>query len=368
MSVGPNLSVEAAVAEGLAPRAMPDYPPADGPVPERRDHRWGRSRAVALLIASVLFVGLGVVGAARDIGRYALYRGFTPIVVPSWIHLHTTVRRFWVRSPAIGGRTQAVYVVLPPGYAQHPTRRYPVLYLLHGFPEVPTAFLNVGQVAQREDILVAHHRMRGLILVMPSGTSSFFTDEEWANGVGVQDQWETFVARDVVRSIDRRFRTIPSGGGRGIGGLSSGGYGALNIGFHHPGEFHVIESWSGYTHASGSPSIYGTDPARIAYNSPARFIPYVAARLRMAHTFIWFYIGARDEGLPRNAEFARELSKFGIRHHFFTVTARHDWAAWRPNVPAALMAASSHLLAPITPTATGHAPLQVKLPRRAQHG
>ena len=47
-------------------------------------------------------------------------------------------------------------------------------------------------------------------------------------------RWETFVARDVVRAIDARYRTIRSGAGARVAGLSEGGYGALNIGIHHP--------------------------------------------------------------------------------------------------------------------------------------
>ena len=53
-------------------------------------------------------------------------------------------------------------------------------------------------------------------------------------------------------AVDRRYRTIRSGSGRAIGGLSEGGYGALNIGLHHPGRFRVIESWSGYQRADSS--------------------------------------------------------------------------------------------------------------------
>jgi len=200
-------------------------------------------------------------------------------------------------------------------------------------------------------------------MVIPYGTTGFITDEEWANGIRPGNDWETFVARDVVNAVDQRFRTIPTGAARAIGGLSSGAYGALNIALHHPGEFRVVESWSGYTHAPGMPSIFGTDPARAAYNSPALFLPQVATALRAARTFVWFYIGAQDGGLSRNKEFANELAAYHIWHTFFTVPARHDWAAWRPNVPRALIVASSNLLKPITET-SGPGPLpQVKLPR-----
>jgi S-formylglutathione hydrolase FrmB len=105
-----------------------------------------------------------------------------------------------------------------------------VLYLLHGFPGRPSDFLTIGDIAGTEASLVAAGRMQPVILVIPSGTRSYFADEEWANGVISGNQWETFVARDLVHAIDARYRTIRSGSARGLAGYSEGGYGALNIG------------------------------------------------------------------------------------------------------------------------------------------
>src|SRR5581483_10829612 len=145
-----------------------------------------------------------------------------------------------------------------------------------------------------DESLVAKGSTPGVILVAPFGSTGTFTDKEWANGIGSGQGWETFVARDVVHAIDSRFRTIPSGSARAIAGLSEGGYGALNIALHHPGEFRVIESWSGYTRADPIQRIFGPGPALRAYNSPALQLPSVAGALRRAHTFVWFYSGRSD--------------------------------------------------------------------------
>ncbi len=181
-------------------------------------------------------------------------RSQVPVVLPA-------VQSITVTSPALGGYADPVYVVLPPGYAGHPGQRYPVLYLLHGFPGEPLQFLNVGQVATTEATLVAAGRMKPMIVVLPTGTRSLLTDEEWANGIRPGNGWETFVARDLVNAIDARYRTIPGARGRGIAGLSEGGYGALNIGLHHPGEFSVLESWSGYMVADNIPCHLRHEPA-----------------------------------------------------------------------------------------------------------
>src|SRR5204863_4119909 len=138
-------------------------------------------------------------------------------------------------------------------------RRYPVLYLLHGFPGRPAAFLDTVRLGVVEDVLTATHRAQPLILVMPSGSTGTFVDKEWADGYRPNESWATFVARDLVRAIDARYRTIQAGAGRALAGLSEGGYGALNIGLAHPGLFRVLESWSGYERADPLRSIFGGD-------------------------------------------------------------------------------------------------------------
>ena len=206
-----------------------------------------RARAAWVLVPLLAaFLGLGGVAVYRYVDNFWLYRGFAPPRDPAWVETHGTTERIYVTSAALGGRSQPVDLFLPPGYAAHPHRRYGVMYLLHGVPGRPAAFLETVRMGVVEDELVALHRARSLILVMPFGSTGSFTDKEWANGVGRNQGWATFVSRDLVRAIDKRFRTIPSPRWRVLAGLSEGGYGALNIGLAHPHEFGVLESWSGY--------------------------------------------------------------------------------------------------------------------------
>ena len=227
-------------------------------------------------------------------------------------------------------------VYLPPGHADQPGRRYPVLYLLHGSPGGLQSFLDI-RMPQLEERLLAQHRMQPLILVMPQGVR----DSEWANDAAHGNNWETFVALDVVRTVDRRFRTIATGRGRAIGGLSEGGYGAINIAVHHPGEFHVVESWSGYEYAS--PGVFGRNRRLIAYNSPAVQIHAVAAALRATQTRFWFFIGWLDHLRMQNEQFAEELASLRIDDRFFTPPGRHNVTLWTAQAPEALMVASAFL-------------------------
>jgi enterochelin esterase-like enzyme len=296
--------------------------------------------AVALACA---FVAVGFVGVDRYARNYWLYRGFPPPHDPAYVTQAGTEEHIQVTSAAIGGRSQDVYVYLPPGYAGHPTRRYPVLYLLHGFPGRPLAFMLTVRMGVVEDELVAKNLAQPMILVMPFGSTSTFTDKEWANGVGPGEDWATFVARDVVKAIDSQYRTIPDRSGRAIGGLSEGGYGALNIALQHPDEFGVVESWSGYESAARISSIFGRDGEDIALNSPALTLPGVARKLRREKTFIWFYTGRGDQDARENREFAADLQHLHVRHVFFEPSGGHNWALWRGEATAAYLAAARRL-------------------------
>ncbi len=328
-------------------------PPGNSALAGGTVRRWLVIAVAGTVLAAL--VAAGATGTARYVSTFVLYRGFSPPSAPSSVVVSgpggsrqvpvvlPTVQSIVVRSPALGGYPDQVSVVLPPGYAASPGRRYPVLYLLHGVPGQPSQFLNVGQVATTEATLLAAGQMKPVILVMPAGGRSLFADEEWANGVSPGNAWETFVARDLVNAIDARYRTIPGASGRGIAGLSEGGYGALNIGVHHPGEFGLLESWSGYMTADNIPAVFGHDPGALAYNSPATQIRSVAAQLRANRVYVWFYCGNRDSFAAQNRAFAAELTALGIAHRFFEVPGTHNWAIWRGQMSQSLTVASEHL-------------------------
>jgi enterochelin esterase-like enzyme len=299
---------------------------------------WAAGAMVALVA-----ICAGLVGLYRYLDNYWLYRGYPPPHDPAFVSHTGTVVHTTVVSRALGGRRQPVTIYLPPGYAAHPQERYPVVYLLHGFPGRPDAFFLTVRLGVVEDILLARHRVKPMILVAPFGSTGTFTDKEWANGIRPHEAWATFVSRDLVRAVDSRYRTIPLGSARALGGLSEGGYGALNIGIQHPGEFRVLESWSGYQRADDIAAIFGKRPALLRENSPLLALRGSAPALRAAHTYIWFYSGLRDRLLPQNEQFARLTRSLGVSSKFSIPHAGHDWSLWRGRAAAALLAASAHL-------------------------
>jgi enterochelin esterase-like enzyme len=309
--------------------------------------RSGRLTVRALMLGAVVFgaafIALGFVGVERYGKNYWLYRGFPPPVDPAYVKVVGVDQRISVASAALGGRSQQVDVYLPPGYDSHPRERYPVVYLLHGFPGRPTAFLLTVRMGVVEDEQYARKVGHPAILVMPFGSTGTFTDKEWANGVSPNENWATFVWRDVVRAVDSRFRTIASPSARAIVGLSEGGYGAINIALHHPNEFKVVESWSGYELAAKNHSIFGRDLKNLSSNSPLDVLPYAAAKLRRAHTYFWFYSGSGDPLQRQNRRFATELGRLRVRHRYIELRGGHNWALWRGEAWNALRVASTRL-------------------------
>ena len=300
-------------------------------------------QAAASAAALCAFLGVGLMGARGYLDNFLTYRGFAPPREPAFVTQPGTVQRLSVPSPALGGRSQEAYVYLPSGYAQHPHRRYPVLYLLHGFPGRPLAFLQTVQMGIVDDTFTARHRAQPLILVMPFGSTGTFNDQEWVNGVGKDSGWSTFVSRDLVRYVDVHYRTIASAHGRAVAGLSEGGYGAINIAVHNPREFSVVESWSGYERPDKLRSIFGPRLQLLAVNDPRLLVRRAAPNLRRIGTYFWFYSGSSDRFRRQNAAFAHELAALDVPYKYRLVYGGHNWAIWRDNARVAYLAAAARL-------------------------
>ena len=148
----------------------------------------------------------------------------------------------------LGGDTpdRPVSVYLPPSYATSPDRRYPVLYVLHGFTDTDLNwfgwrehFVNVPLAMERALDAGAAEEM---ILVMPNAYTAF-AGSMYGSSVSTGD-WEAYVADELVATIDARYRTIPDRASRGLTGHSMGGYGTVRIAMKRPDVFSSIYAMS----------------------------------------------------------------------------------------------------------------------------
>ena len=141
---------------------------------------------------------------------------------------------------------QNAVVYLPPGYDASPTKRYPVVYLLHGFLSDLKAWTDGGYQGMRldrtMDELIKSGRSREMIVVAPSAKNAYL-GSFYANSV-VTGNWADYILRDLVSYIDANYRTIAQPESRGVAGHSMGGYGALVLGMRHPDVFSSIYALS----------------------------------------------------------------------------------------------------------------------------
>ena len=139
---------------------------------------------------------------------------------------------------------QGVAIYLPPSYESEPTRRYAVLYMLHGFTgsnKTWTSNEGVNLPALMND-MIANGKVPEMIIVGPNGWNSY-KGAFYTNSV-VNGNWEDYIYRDVVQYIDSHFRTLARVESRGIAGHSMGGYGALTLAMKHPDVFGAVYALS----------------------------------------------------------------------------------------------------------------------------
>ena len=144
-----------------------------------------------------------------------------------------------ISKKAIRVGSHQVWITLPSDYSSNTSKRYPVLYLLHGGGDGWS-----GQWVSGEGKAEELTKDLDLITVMPEGgKAGWYTD--WVRQFGTAQKWETFHTEQLIPWIDANLRTNASKKGRAIAGLSMGGYGALHYAYRHPEMFSYVGSFSG---------------------------------------------------------------------------------------------------------------------------
>jgi enterochelin esterase-like enzyme len=153
------------------------------------------------------------------------------------------VERIKIHGKALEGNLEGdavdrdAIVFLPPSYAKEKSRRYPVVYALHGFfigAEQWTGEIHVPQTIEGAFAKGA----KEMIVVLPD-SKTIYNGSMYSSSQTTGD-FENYIARDVVSYMDVHYRTIPERTSRGLVGHSMGGYGASRIGMKHPDVFGAL--------------------------------------------------------------------------------------------------------------------------------
>ena len=154
-----------------------------------------------------------------------------------------TVEHIKVHGTALEGNLEGdavdrdVIVFLPPSYAREKSRRYPVVYALHGYSIGAEQWTHEIHVPQTIEGAFAKGSQE-MIVVLPD-SKTIYNGSRYSSSVTTGD-FERFIYHDVVAYMDAHYRTIPHRQSRGLVGHSMGGYGASRIGMKHPEVFGVL--------------------------------------------------------------------------------------------------------------------------------
>jgi S-formylglutathione hydrolase FrmB len=193
--------------------------------------------AIALTARTTIF---GAVSAAigMTLSLSAQVKTDVPSVVPG--AKPVTVERIKIHGSALEGNLEGddvdrdVIVFLPPGYATQTSRRYPVVYALHGYSIGAEQWSHEIHVPQTIEGAFTQGTQE-MIVVLPD-SKTVHNGSMYSSSVTTGD-FEAFIAHDVVAYIDAHYRTMANRVSRGLAGHSMGGYGATRIGMKHPEVF-----------------------------------------------------------------------------------------------------------------------------------
>ncbi len=161
-----------------------------------------------------------------------------------------------------------VAVYLPPGYATNKSRRYPVLYLLHGYGRTISTWVPFIDLPGGADRDIANGTAKEMIIVMPDANTAY--GGSMYSSSPTTGDWEGYITHDLVSYIDSHYRTIATRESRGLAGHSMGGYGVWRIAMKHPEMYAAIYALS--------PCCLMNNPRPPAQNRPAMPRPAAAAR------------------------------------------------------------------------------------------
>jgi enterochelin esterase-like enzyme len=234
-----------------------------------------------------------------------------------------------VLSGMFPGAHRAGDVYLPPGFTT--SKRYPVVYLLHGMPGSPTEFIQGTDLLDWADVSIANGTVRPFIAVMPAAGTKPRYNGEWAG------PWERLLVDDVVPWVDSHLPTIAARRDRTLAGLSAGGFGAFDIGLRHPQLFGTIESWGGYFAPLHDGPFKDAPPSFLAANDPRQLVRSESALLARDGTRFFVSTGPNHSHwfkASQTTAFAHELRslKLPVRDQ----TLAESKGQWRAQMAAGL--------------------------------
>jgi enterochelin esterase family protein len=251
---------------------------------------------------------------------------------------HGSVEQIWHPSPTLSKSQRRMYVYLPPDYHKNPTRKYPVLYLLHGGGGDEDTWITQGRAAIILDNQIASGASAPMIVVMPNGNGDQTVSQGYGLGSTPSSQqvnappadpgrfalnapqirvpyvaaFPESLVKDIMPFVERTYRAYGDPAHRAIAGLSMGAAQTVVITANNPGVFDYIGVFSGG-------GMVG-DPT---------FEAQIDALAKSKPKIYWTGVGDDDIARLRTIALYNDAKAKGLPASYKQIQGTHTWPVWR---------------------------------------
>jgi S-formylglutathione hydrolase FrmB len=248
------------------------------------------------------------------------------------------------------GREVRYTMYLPADYATS-ERRYPVTYLLHGYTDDDTGWLQFGEVNRYADAAMASGEIPPMIIAMPDGGVAWYI-----NDAGGKERYEDFFIKEFIPHVEATYRAKAKKEFRAVAGLSMGGYGSFIYALKHPDLFVACAPLSAAVIPDGEIEKMPDDrfnaifaklyapgnlkgKARLTehwYKNSVLKLVAEAQPDNLKKVRWWVDCGDGDFLIKGNLELAALMTDKQVPFEFRVRDGVHDWTYWRTGITDAL--------------------------------
>ncbi len=246
-------------------------------------------------------------------------------------------------------RSVAYTIYLPPDY-NFSERSYPVIYLLHGYTDDNTGWLQFGEINRYADKAIAEGTIPPMIIVMPNGDSSWYI-----NSYDGKEKYEDFFTKEFIPVIEKTYRIKNQKRYRGIAGLSMGGYGTLVYAIKYPELFaaaaplsaavfddEAMTSMQDQSYEKTFGQLYGRGLKskerlnKAWYDNSILKMVETKSQQDLSKVRYWIDCGDDDFLTKGNCLLHIALAEKKVPHEYRVRDGAHTWDYWRTGITDAL--------------------------------
>jgi enterochelin esterase-like enzyme len=242
------------------------------------------------------------------------------------------------------------YTIYLPADYETSNRSYPVVYLLHGYGDDHTGWLQFGEVNRYADKAIAEGKIPPMIIVMPDAGATFYI-----NSFDGKQNYEDFFFKEFMPDVEREYRIKASKKYRAVAGLSMGGFGTLVYSLKHPEMFSTAAALSAavrtdddfmaipdarwaevYSKVFGQ-DLKGSERLNATWkNNSILGLVQSKSTDELKTVRYWIDCGDDDALSKGNSLLHIALAEKKVPHEFRIRDGAHTWTYWRTGITDAL--------------------------------